>query len=63
MRIQILILEFKGLRLSTLYRMTLAPARQPVQASKNDIRSKLLIATLKTTNSDNPISNMSYLLE
>ena len=53
MRIQILILGFKGLRLSTLYRMTLAPARQPVQASKNDIRSKLLIATLKTTNSDN----------
>ena len=53
MRIQILILEFKGLRLSTLYRMTLTPARQPVQASKNDIGSKLLIATLKTTNSDN----------
>ena len=53
MRIQILILGFKGLRLSTLYRMTLAPARQPVQANKNDIRSKLLIATLKTTNSDN----------
>ena len=50
MRIQILILGFKGLRLSTLYRMTLAPARQPVQAI---IRSKLLIAKLKTTNSDN----------
>ena len=53
MRIQILILGFKGLRLSTLYRMTLAPTRQSVQANKNDIRSKLLTATLKTTNSDN----------
>ena len=62
MRIQILILGFKGLRLSTLYRMTLAPVRQPVQARKNDIRSKLLIATLKTTNSDSKIK-MSYLLE
>ena len=62
MRIQILILGSKGLRLSTLYRMTVAPVRQPVQASKNDIRSKLLIATLKTTNSDSKIK-MSYLLE